>query len=85
MLKIGCIMEKDWPRTELEKVTLMKEICWRQKSKTLWIREGDRNTKFFHRNTNSHRRFNTINNLVVDGELTSNPSSIVACISLFHK
>ena len=79
------ILEKDWLRTELEKVTLMEEICWRQKSKALWIREGDRNSKFFHRIANSHRRFNTINNLVVKGELTSNPSSIAACISLFYK
>ena len=79
------ILEKDWLRTELEKVTLMEEICWRQKSKALWIREGDRNSKFFHRIANSHRRFNTINNLVVEGELTSNPSSIAACISLFYK
>ena len=45
---------------------------------------GDRNSKFFHRIANSHRRFNTINNLEVDGELTSNPSSITACISLFY-
>ena len=46
---------------------------------------GDRNSKFSHRTANSHRRFNTINNLEVDGELTSNPSSITACISLFYK
>ena len=29
------ILEKDQFRTELEKVTLMEEICWRQKSKVL--------------------------------------------------
>jgi len=57
------ILEKDWLHTKLEKVTLMEEICWRQKSKALWIREGDRNSKLFHRTANSHRRFNTINNL----------------------
>ena len=79
------ILGKDWLHTELEKVTLMEEICWRQKSKALYIREGDRNSKFFLRTANSHRRFNTINNLVVKGELTSNPSSIAACISLFYK
>ena len=31
------ILEKDRLHTELEKVTLMEEICWRQKSKALWI------------------------------------------------
>ena len=63
----------------------MVEICWRQKSRALWIREGDRNTKFFHRIANSHRRFNTIDNLLVEGELTSDPNSISACISHFYK
>ena len=29
------ILEKDQLRTELEKVTLMEEICWRQKYKAL--------------------------------------------------
>ena len=80
-------LEKEWLRVELEKVTLMVEICWRRKFRGLWIREGDRNTKFFHSNriANSHLRFNTINNLLVDGELSSDPNSIVACISHFYK
>ena len=78
-------LEKERLRIDLEKVTLMVEICWRQKSRALWIREGDRNAKFFHRTTNSHRRFNTIDNLLVEGELTSDPNSIAACISHFYK
>ena len=32
-------------RDELEKATLLEEICWRQKSRVLCIREGDGNTK----------------------------------------
>ena len=47
-------LELERVQGELEKVTLMEEIYWRQKSRVLYIREGDRNTKFFHRIANSH-------------------------------
>jgi len=42
--------------SELEKVTLMEEISWRQKLRALWLIEGDKCTKFFHRVANSNKR-----------------------------
>ena len=42
-------LELDQIQGELEKASLLEEICWRQKSRVLCVREGDRNTKFFHR------------------------------------
>jgi len=38
---------------ELEKTILYKEVSWRQKSRALWLREGDKNTKIFHKMANS--------------------------------
>ncbi|KAG6664208.1 hypothetical protein CIPAW_02G076700 [Carya illinoinensis] len=38
---------------EMERIILMEEISWRQKSSALWLREGDCCTKFFHRVANS--------------------------------
>ena len=58
---------------ELEKILLGEEISWRQKSRALWLKEGDKNTKFFHRVANSNRRVNSIESLMVNGSLSSNP------------
>ena len=39
---------------ELEACLLMEEVSWRQKSKILWLKEGDKCSKFFHSMANSH-------------------------------
>ncbi|KAG6641064.1 hypothetical protein CIPAW_09G047300 [Carya illinoinensis] len=52
--------------TELKRVLLIEEISWRQKLRALWLKEGDKSTKFFHRVANSHRRNNAIDTLMVD-------------------
>ena len=78
-------LELERVRGKLEKATLMEEIYWRQKSRVLCIREGDRNTKFFHHIANSHRRFNSIDRLMVDGDLSSDPEAIASAISHFYR
>jgi hypothetical protein len=41
-----------------------EEILWRQKSRIRWLKEGDRNTKFFHRTTVQRRHTNRITSLI---------------------
>jgi len=55
----------------LENTILQEEISWRQKSRVLWLKEGDKCTKFFHRVANSNRRFNCIESLSVNGSVSS--------------
>ncbi|XP_015169579.1 uncharacterized protein, partial [Solanum tuberosum] len=48
---------------EFEEYAKKEEIAWRQRSRTLWIKQGDKNTKFFQRMANAHKRFNHIDKL----------------------
>ena len=47
------------------RVSCMEEISFRQKSRCLWLKEGDRNTNFFHRMANVHRRKNQIGSIKI--------------------
>jgi hypothetical protein len=63
-------------QAEYEKLLLLEEITWRQKSRVKWLREGDKNTRFFHRVVNSNRRINSIDRLSLDGILTIDQTAI---------
>ena len=78
------LVHHDQERAELERIILMDEICWRQKSRALWLKEGDRNTKYFHRIANSHRRKNSIGSIIVDGETITDPAEINGKIVDFY-
>uniref|UniRef100_A0A2N9GDX6 Reverse transcriptase domain-containing protein n=1 Tax=Fagus sylvatica TaxID=28930 RepID=A0A2N9GDX6_FAGSY len=71
--------------SELEKNTLLEEICCRQKSQVLWLNEGDKNTKYFHKIANSHRRHNSIRHLTINGKLSSDLVDIKTQIIEFYK
>ncbi|KAF7839228.1 ribonuclease H [Senna tora] len=45
---------------ELESVLDQEEALWFQKARCQWIRDGDRNTRYYHTKTISHRRRNKI-------------------------
>ncbi|RVW35851.1 Transposon TX1 uncharacterized 149 kDa protein [Vitis vinifera] len=40
---------------ELEELILREEIHWRQKAKVKWVKEGDCNSKFYHKVANGRR------------------------------
>ena len=58
--------EREKARDDYKKCVDMEELSWRQKSREIWLKEGDRNTGFFHRMTNSHRRRNSIRSISIN-------------------
>ena len=54
-------------RNELAELLHRKEIMWKQRAKDHYIKEGDRNTKYFHMVASKRRRNNLI--LRVEDEL----------------
>ncbi|XP_042972815.1 uncharacterized protein LOC122304622 [Carya illinoinensis] len=50
-------------RMQVQTLLERKEIIWRQRSKALWLNEGDQNSKFSHTKASHRRRKNSIKRL----------------------
>ncbi|KAF8080425.1 hypothetical protein N665_0945s0001 [Sinapis alba] len=64
---------------ELSAALKAEEIFWKQKCRVLWLREGDRNTKFFHSITKQRRARNRITKLRdTNGNMVEDDDGLVA-------
>ena len=61
---------------DFKKWVLLEEVTWRQKSREMWLKEGDRNTGFFHRMANAHRRRNNMDRIRINGVWNSEENEI---------
>ncbi|KAB2624930.1 hypothetical protein D8674_016590 [Pyrus ussuriensis x Pyrus communis] len=50
----------------VEDLAFKEEVKWRQRSKVEWAKDGDGNTKFFHKIANGRRKRNYIERLEVE-------------------
>ena len=67
-----------------EQLASLEEISWKQKSWALYVKEGDNNTRFFHRLENSHRNANQIKRIEVDGVLYEDDFDVRSQLVLFY-
>lgn len=70
---------------EIRRLLISEEIYWRQNSRVLWLHEGDKNTRFFHRMANAHKCYNQIRILNLNGNVTDDPSRIKKGIVDFYQ
>ncbi|RVW27818.1 hypothetical protein CK203_107068 [Vitis vinifera] len=72
-LNLDLVSERTLRRKELEDLLLKEEVQWKQKSKVKWIKEGECNSKFFHRVAIGRRSRKFIKSLISErGETLSN-------------
>ena len=70
---------------DIEQLASLEETSWKQKSWALYVKEGDNNTRYFHRLANSHRNANQIKRIEVDGVLYKDESDVRSQIVLFYQ
>jgi hypothetical protein len=70
---------------DLENLAHLDETLWRQKSRVLWLKEGDSNTKFFHKIANSNHHRNFMEKIEVEGTTYHRDSDIREKVVQFYE
>ena len=71
---------------ELSTALKAEEQFWRQKSRVLWLREGDRNSKFFHALVKQRRARNRITQLLDEnGNVVEDEEGLVAIATSYFR
>ncbi|KAL0329039.1 UNVERIFIED_CONTAM: hypothetical protein Sradi_4890600 [Sesamum radiatum] len=74
-------------RGELDEFLTREEIMWKQRGKAQWLREGDRNTPYFHARTSARKKKNFITTLrnkeSIDENLSFSRRYPADCFNLF--
>lgn len=82
----GNVNKEQLLRYKLEKLEEQKDIYWKQRAHVHWLKNGDRNTKFFHKQATERRRRSRIRRLVQeDGGMVTDGREIHTLITEYYK
>jgi hypothetical protein len=70
---------------KLWKQIRVDEQKWKQISRVKWLKEGDRNTRFFHILANTRRKTNFIGEIEIEGRLCAGPDQVKEGVHKFFK
>ena len=71
---------------ELSTALKADELFWRQKSRVIWLREGDRNSKYFHALVKQRRARNRITQLIDEnGNVVEDEEGLVAIATSYFR
>lgn len=80
------IEERQIAQSELWDWLKKKEAYWAQNSRSKWLKEGDKNTKYFHALASNRKRKNCITSLTTNGLIIDDPAGIQSeAVNFFKK
>ncbi|WMV17703.1 hypothetical protein MTR67_011088 [Solanum verrucosum] len=79
------LVQKTHLAMEFEEIAKEEEIAWRQRSRVQWLKNGDKNTRFFYRMANAHKRYNSIDALEVEGQSINEMPAVKNAIQRFYQ
>ena len=63
----------------------VEEEFWRQKSRSLWLKSGDKNTTYFHKQAEARKDYKAVTEINSQGTLIKDPEEIKKAAFLFFK
>ena len=70
------LQKEDSLQRQWHQACRMEENYWRQKSRSLWLKDGDCNTAYFHKQAEARKQYKAVTEVQVQGKTIEDPEGI---------